>query len=228
MFRQARLLIVSTHKLFRECLATMLAEIDGFQVHEQSLVLEEVLARAVNLQPQVVLVDLTPAAESPAGRVFELIQQIANRSPEIKVLVMGVSEADPDILKCIEMGASGYVSKESSVTELNSAINVVLAGGAVCPSRLAYSTFSLLAELASDHQRSLRVEALQLTPREIEILQLIAEGMSNKKIADRLSLSIFTVKNHVHHILDKLQVERRAAAVDHAFERHWFRESAAR
>ena len=83
--------------------------------------------------------------------------------------------------------------------------------------------FARLAELSRERKRSERVEALELTPREMEILQLIAEGMSNRSIAEQLSLSVFTVKNHVHHILEKLHVQDRREAVEHAYARHWLR-----
>jgi len=226
-----RLLVVSPQKLFRECLGSMLSEDGSFKVREEELSRQAVLARTQSWRPAVVLIDfsrVTRGDEAGSGEengsVFDLIRKIASPPTAVKVLVLGVDETDPDLLKCIEMGADGYVSKESSVEELGQAIEWVLAGGAVCPPRLAYSTFSLLAELAKEHQRSLRVEALQLTPREMEILQLIAENLSNKKIAERLSLSIYTVKNHVHHILDKLQVERRSEAVEYAYQRHWFRD----
>ena len=83
--------------------------------------------------------------------------------------------------------------------------------------------FARLAELSRERARSERVEALELTPREMEILQLIAEGLSNRSIAERLSLSVYTVKNHVHHILEKLHVQDRREAVEHAYARHWLR-----
>lgn len=227
----------------------MLSESGAFCIQEVDLSHKAVLARAQSWRPAVVLIDfsrLPRDSEDQAdqqdgsvfqdgsafqdgkvfpGSVFDLIRRITSPPSAAKVLVLGVDETDPDLLTCIAMGAHGYISKDSSVEELDQAIESVLVGGAVCPPRLAYSTFALLGQLTKEHQRSLRVEALQLTPREMEILQLIAGGLSNKNIAERLSLSIYTVKNHVHHILDKLQVKRRADAVEYAYQHHWFRGS---
>lgn len=224
MLKSTRLLIVSTHKLFRDCLSSMLAEIETFSVAEFDLRHDDILANIRDWEPAVVLIDLSRTADVANQGVLELLRQIKAEAPAPRILILGASESDPEVLRCIELGASGYVSKESSVQELSDAIGLVLQGGAICPPRLAYSAFSHLAKLASKHERSMRVEALQLTPRELEILQLIADGYSNKKIADELSLSIYTVKNHVHHILDKLQVKRRAEAVEHAYQRHWLQE----
>ena len=220
-----RLLIISTHKLFRDCLASMLAEVETFEVQEHPLEPEGVLSQLRKWKPAVILIDLSRASDLASQDVPALLNEIKEKHDEIHALVLGVDEGDPEVLRCIELGAAGYVSKESSVVELQEAIDLVLQGGAVCPPALAYSAFELLADLSQKHERSLRVEALQLTPREMEILQLIADGHSNKGIAEALSLSIYTVKNHVHHILDKLQVKRRAEAVEHAYQHHWLRET---
>ena len=219
-----RLLVISTHKLFRECLATMLREIESFAVEERDPNLGEIGAVLKSWKPSLLLVDLSRSADVQGCSILELLKAIRASSPDLGVLLLGVREDNPEILDCIELGANGYVSKESTVEELKEAIELVLTGGAVCPPKLAYTMFNRLNDLSSKHQRSLRVEALQLTPREMEILQLIANGCSNKRIADELALSIYTVKNHVHHILDKLNVKRRAEAVEYAIKHHWLRD----
>ena len=201
----------------------MLSDFGAYAVADFSFQEEDLTTTLGSLYPHVVLIDVTKGDEFVEARIFQLIQRILHECPAIRIIILGVSEIEPDILRCIEEGVSGYVAKDSTARELHEAVQLVMRGEAVCPPRLAYSMFSRLTELSRECQRSKRADALALTPREMEVLQLIAEGLSNQLIADRLSLSIYTVKNHVHHVLDKLQVKRRAEAVEHAYQRRWLR-----
>lgn len=217
------LVVLGRYKLFRECLSSMLSDLGGYSVQDFSYERKNLIQELESLCPDVVLIDVSKGDEFAEARVFQLIQRIRCECASIRIIILGVSEIEPEILRCIEEGVSGYVAKDSTAEELHSAVQLVIRGEAVCPPRLAYSMFSRLTELSRECQRSRRVDALALTPREMEVLQLIAEGLSNQRIAERLSLSIYTVKNHVHHVLDKLQVKRRAEAVEHAYQRRWLR-----
>lgn len=219
MSRPAQLVIAGTHSLFRECLASRLSEAGRFRVARHTGELEEALEIVGRLRPEVLIVDLN----DPAETATELVRSTRAQCPEVKIVILGDCEAERAILKCIEAGAGACVSKESSLQELCSVIERVLNGEAIYSPQIAYSMFARLAELSRERERSERVEALELTPREMEILQLLAEGLSNRCIAQRLSLSVYTVKNHVHHILEKLHVQDRREAVEHAYARHWLR-----
>jgi len=217
MNRPARLVIAGTHSLFRECLASMLGKVGHYQVTHHTgdfhRALETVEARC----PDILVIDLN----DPDDAATELVRSTRRQCPDVKIVILGTGGADHSILHCIEAGAGACVSKESSLDELCSVIERVRRGEAVYSPQIAYSMFARLAELSRERVRSERVEALELTPREMEILQLIAEGMSNRRIAEQLSLSVYTVKNHVHHILEKLHVQDRREAVEHAYARHW-------
>jgi len=220
MADRAKLMLVGRHKLFRECLASMLEEDGGLSVGAQVDDLERALELIPRHRPDVLLVDLG----RPSRTTLERLRAVSRAEPPVKVVVLGLPEVEDDVLRCIEAGASGYVLKESSLEDLRRAIGSVTKGEATCAPQLTRSLFQRLAELARDQRTSERRAAFDLTPREVEILELIADGMSNKEIASTLCLSLYTVKNHVHHILEKLQVQHRNEAVEQAYKRRWLRE----
>ncbi len=215
----ARLIIAGTHSLFRECLASMLYKLGRFHVTHHTDDLESTLDLVEEYQPDVLVIDLNGSGEAAT----ELVRGTRKQCPQVKIIVLGQCNSETAILKCIEAGAGACVSKESSLEELCRVIERVLNGEAIYSPQIAYSMFARLAELSRERARSERVEALELTPREMEILQLIAHGLSNRHIAEQLALSVYTVKNHVHHILEKLHVQDRREAVEHAYARHWLR-----
>ncbi len=218
----ARLFLVGDYKLFRECLASMLAGLDHFCLAGQADSLEqagEVFADEPDGRPDVILFDVGRPHES----VFDGIKDFVDRFEDVKLLVLGLEEVDSEILRFIEAGASAYVLKEASVNEVSLVIDQVLRGEAVCSPKIASTMFSRLADLARSRRREERLEALNLTPRELEILRLIADDLSNKEIAARLHLSFHTVKNHVHNILEKLKVQHRSQAVEYAARKRWLK-----
>jgi DNA-binding NarL/FixJ family response regulator len=212
------LTLVDDHKLFGECLALVL---DGF---EQLKVLdfvsnEEVPVKLKSRQPDIVLININLYNNT----AIKLTKQLAHDFPRLKIIIFGLTEVEFDIFNCVEAGANGYVLKEASLDDLRMAIKLVACGETVCSPKIAYYMFSRLSELARQYRGTAAIESMPLTSREIEILQLIADGWSNKQIASHLSLSLFTVKNHVHNILGKLKVQHRSEAVEQAYERRWIK-----
>ena len=212
-----KLFIVGEHQLFRECLASILNEHDRFSIQAQVDNLDEILDSIREFPPDILLVDLVASEEKKLTQVQTLVRTF----PQVKVIVFGLPKDEAEILRCIEAGASGYVLMDSSLDELSKTIDRVLRGESVCSPEIISSLFSRLAELAHDQRSWANIADFDLTPREAETLDLIAEGLSNQQIADRLCLSLHTVKNHVHHILEKLEVEHRMAAVEQAQKRRW-------
>lgn len=219
-----RVMLLDQHKVFCECLASMLSGLDRFEIAGRADTLVGAVSRVRREQPDVLLLDLgLVEAES-----IDPVKAIAQECEAVKILILGANGADSTLVRCIEAGACGYILRQSTVGELVEAIELALKGETVCPPDLAFSIFSRLAELGRRWRQSERLEALNLTPREIEILQLIAEGLTNKTIAEKLCLSPYTVKNHVHHILEKLEVKRRSEAVEYACKRRWLRDRRSR
>jgi len=121
--------------------------------------------------------------------------------------------------QCVASGASGCLLEDASLDELKLSIDRLVSGEHVCSPQLVSAMFRQLVELSRDSIVAERAGEVNLTPRERQILQLMAERMSNQAIADSLSLSLYTVKNHVHNILEKLQVDDRFDAIEHARRR---------
>src|SRR5262249_26134757 len=127
------------------------------------------------------------------------LQAIARSAPEVRVIVLGVNDAEEEVVRYAEAGAAGYLLQDGSLNELVATIVSVAEGETLCSPRVAAALLRRLAALAADRHSS--VAHARLTAREQEIMQLVGHGLSNKQIAQRLSIEIWTVKNHVHNIL---------------------------
>jgi two-component system nitrate/nitrite response regulator NarL len=136
------------------------------------------------------------------------VRSLAAAAPAVKVVAVAVPDSERDVIACVEAGVAGYVTREASVEELVQATLDATRGELHLPPRMAARLVRHVAELATDRPGP---EA-RLTSRELEIVDLIDDGLSNKQIAQRLCIEVPTVKNHVHNILEKLQVDRRSEA----------------
>jgi DNA-binding NarL/FixJ family response regulator len=143
--------------------------------------------------------------------------EICALTQQIKTIVVGVPDAEEDILDCIERnGAAGYLLASGSLEELFTNIRAIMKGETLCSPRIASLAFHRMSRLARQMRASVPpTTGTCLTHREAEIVKLIEENLSNKEIAARLHIEVSTVKNHVHNILDKLQLPNRHSAVKH-------------
>jgi two-component system nitrate/nitrite response regulator NarL len=153
-------------------------------------------------------------SELLANTAADQIQKIKNTYPGAKVVIIGVSGTENESLEYIEAGASGYILPDSGLEHLIETIQMVHRGGASCPPDILSHLFERIASLRAQLQIVQANELGRLTQRELEVLQLVADGMSNKEIAAYLGLELQTVKNHVHNILEKLMVNNRREAVN--------------
>jgi len=214
MVRDVRVLIIHRNRLLREGLAFVLAQQQDISVIGSVADPGEVLEELGRLRPAVIILDLG----LPARRGLEEAQRIRGRSPDSKILMMGVSELESDVLACIEAGASGYLPQEASLEDLLNNIQALAAGETLCSPRVAALTFARIAEGARERQRLRSLGLARLTRREVGVIALIEEGLSNKEIAVRLQIEVQTVKNHIHNILEKLQLDGRREAARYARE----------
>lgn len=195
-----RVLLLADLRLYRDGLGTMLRERGRFRVTAR-----EVSALAWGTAPDVDVVVLDASHE---GALASL--RAATASAGAPVVVIGVSGDEEQILAYAEAGVIGFVEREATLEELVRAIEHAARGDAWCSPRVTAAVLQRLAALAG---RGAATVEPSLTSRERQIVQLIAEGLSNKEIARRLYIELATVKNHVHNILEKLQVNRRDEAV---------------
>lgn len=200
-----RLLIVDDHPIVRAGFEGMLAGKSDLEVVGEAENGEEAVRLAERLRPDVVLMDL----RMPVVDGVEATRRIKAGSPQTNVLVLTTYDSDADILRAIEAGATGYLLKDTPREELFRAIRAAARGEPV----LAPSVTARLM------QRAQAPSQQALSGREIEVLELVARGGSNKELARELHLSEATVKSHLIHIFDKLGVADRTAAVTVALER---------
>lgn len=208
-----RVFIVDDNRLLREGLSAMLAEIEDLEVVGAAENGASALVRIQAVRPDVALLDIG----LPDKDGIEVTRSLHNALPAVKILILGLADLTGEIMACIEAGAAGYVTKEASFDYLVDTIRSANRGESFCSPRMAASLFSRVAELARK-QRDPGSD-VRLTPREVEIINRVSEGLSNKEIAQRLSIEVQTVKNHIHNILDKLQLHNRMEAVQYARDR---------
>ena len=198
-------LIVAGIRLYREGLAFVLNNRSGIAVAGTARDRVEVVAQLAASQPGVILVDLA-TDESDA-----IVRDIRRLAPSVPIVALGVSDREQDVMSCIESGVTGFVSREGTADDLADAIESAARGDLQCTPQLAGSLLRRVAWLAS-RQPTLPDEG-RLTGREWEIVRLIEQNFSNKEIAARLGIEVATVKNHVHNLLDKLHMRKRAEVV---------------
>jgi DNA-binding NarL/FixJ family response regulator len=205
-----RVLLADDHAPFRSGLATLLETVPGVEVAGQAATGEEAVARAASSQPDVVVMDLN----MPVLDGIEATRRIVATSPHIAVLVVSMYEADDQVFGALKAGARGYLLKGADRGELVRAIRSVASGEAIFGPGIARR---LVAFFAARPEVEPTIFP-ELTDREREILDLVARGMSNTEITNRLVLSPKTVRNHVSNIFSKLQVADRAQAIVRARE----------
>jgi len=198
--------IVADVRLYREGLAGGLSTCPGLMVVGTCATRVDARERIPHLDPHVIVVDVA-MRES-----LELIRDLRDEAPRSKVLAFAVEELGPDIIDCAEAGAAGFVTADASIDDLVTAIQGIARAELVCSPRIAAQLFGRVSERGERWS----VETKSLTTREREVLDCIRQGKSNKEIAQKLNIAEPTVKNHVHHLLDKLDVTTRAQAAARA------------
>jgi two-component system NarL family response regulator len=206
-----RVLIVDDHALFRKGLELVLAAEPDLEIVGEASEGLEAIDRAADLQPDVVLMDV----RMPGVGGIEATRRIRNAQPSTRVVMLTVSEDEEDLFASVRAGATGYLLKEVSIDEVANAVRAVARGQALVTPSMASK---LLGEF---NVLSRRIDAQhgaapRLTDREVEVLRLVAKGMSNKDIASELVIAENTVKNHVRNILEKLQLKSRMEAAMYA------------
>ena len=202
-----RLLLVEDQPLLRAGLARILAEDPSIELVGEAGDGREAVRLAAELKPDLVMMDI----RMPQMDGVEATRQVIAERQETKVLILTAFETDSLVLQALKAGASGYLLKDAYPEDITAAIVTVMAGGRV----MAGTVANRILGMASG-RGSIRGSYDNLTAREIELLTLLASGMTNKQIALRLKLSGKTVRNHVSNIYEKLKIYDRSQAVLYA------------
>lgn len=199
--------LVDDHAILRDGLKTIIGQEEDMKVIGEATGAAQLKAMLPNLQPAVVMMDIN----MPETNGIELTKWVKAQYPEVKVIVLTMYKDDEYFMAAIREGANGYLLKDSPSEEVISAIRLVSKGESVIPP-------SMTKKLLSLHHTNSKEEDNSLTPREMEVLLGLVEGLSNKEIADRLFISDKTVKIHMSNIFKKLNVKSRSQALIYAVQ----------
>ena len=172
--------------------------------------LREIMA---STEVHVVLIDVTQGVD-----LFD-VRDIAARWPEVPLVALGLTEQRQEVIRCGRAGFAGYVARDASIDELCDSLSEIVAGRLACPPEISGCLLRALFRRESLAEES--DSDFDLTRRESEVLELLGRGFSNKEIANELCLSVATVKHHVHHVLEKLQLQSRAQAMRRVRDAPW-------
>jgi DNA-binding NarL/FixJ family response regulator len=204
-------LIVDDAELFREALKAAFTQ-EGFEVVAVAADAMAGIDLAREHEPDLVMLDLL----MPGMSGLDVLGTILKASPRSRVVLLTASESAEDLLAAVKAGASGYLTKDTPLPRLASAMRDVLEGGAALSPAMGGKLFSAMRDMLR-HQGAATVRRPGLTGREVEILGLVGAGKTSREIADELYISENTVRNHVRNILDKLGMKSRFEAVNWAY-----------
>jgi len=208
-----RIMIVDDHILFREGLAGLLRSQEDMDVVGECGSVQEAVQMALAVKPQVILMDYS----LPDGTGLDATQAILREQPQTQIIFLTVHDNDERLIAAMRAGAKGYLLKSLSVTKLLASLRALERGEAAI-------SRTMMARILEEFAQSMPVKSptpsplVGLSSREIEVMHELAEGLTNQDIASRLYISENTVKNHIHNILEKLDLHNRREAIDFARE----------
>ncbi len=206
-----RVLIADDHKLFRQGLIGLMKTRDDLvEVIGEAETGEEAIRLAEELHPDVILMDIY----MPQMDGLQAAKEIHRTFPEIAIVMLTSSERDGHLYEAVQVGVSGYLLKSLDASELFDMLNGVVNGETAMTRAMAGKLLKVVASRMADEEKGEQA----LTERELFVLRLVASGASNQEIAQKLSISVNTVKSHLKNILDKLQLENRTQAATYALK----------
>ncbi|MEO8636846.1 MAG: response regulator transcription factor [Gemmatimonadales bacterium] len=198
------LVLIDDNRLLREGITAMIQRQPGFTVLAASADVAEALQQVRVSKPDVVLLDFGLEDHDS----LSVTATVRDEVPTARVIVMGLLPVQEDVATYVRAGASGFIMKDASFEEFFATIRAVAGGAEVLPRELTNSLFSQIARNSGSNKARV-LEAVRLTGRERQIIDLLGEGLSNKEISTRLNIAIHTVKSHVHNVLEKLALHSR-------------------
>lgn len=211
--KKIRLLLIEDNRLLRDGIASMLKGHKDIKVVAASGDPGNSILKLHELKPNIVLLDLGLRSQNS----LHVVEVVKKEFPEAKVIVMDLAPAQGDILQFVKAGASGFILKDATLDDFLHTIRSVAEGAKILPPVLNESLFSQIIEHAVEGGRPTLSKAVRMTKREREVIGLISEGLSNKEIGLRLRVATYTVKSHIHNIMEKLALHTRLEVANYAY-----------
>lgn len=211
--KKIRLLLIEDNRLLRDGIFTILKPHKDIVVISASGDSKNTLIKIKQLKPNVVLLDLGLRSQNSL-RVVEIVKK---DFPLAKIIVMDLAPIQADILQYVKAGANGFILKDASLNDFLITIRTVNEGATVLPPLLIDSLFSQIVEYAVREGKSNLKEAILMTKREKEVIGFLSEGMSNKEIGLKIHISTYTVKSHIHNIMEKLALHTRLEIANYSY-----------
>ena len=211
--KKIKLLLIEDNRLLRNGIASMLKKQPDMQAVATVGNGENILAMMEKLHPHIVLLDLGLRSQNS----IQIVKSSKQNFPETKIIVMDLIPLQSDVLEFVRAGVSGFILKDANVSDFFKTIRTVSKGGKVLPPHLTGTLFSQIVDHAiNGSSASVINQSVRMTKRERQVVDLIADGFTNKEIAQKLHLSPYTVKSHVHNILEKLALNTPVQIAKHA------------
>jgi DNA-binding NarL/FixJ family response regulator len=211
--KKIRILIIEDNRLLRDGIASMLKKQPDMYVAATVGNGENVLLMMDKHKPNILLLDLGLRSQNS----LQIVKLAKQHFPQTKIIVMDLIPLQEDVLEFVKAGVSGFILKDANLAEFFKTIRSVYQGAQVLPPHLTGSLFSQIVENAINGSKPSAInESVRMTKRERQVIELISDGCTNKEIAQKLHLSTYTVKSHVHNILEKLALNTRVQIAKHS------------
>ena len=211
--KKIRLLLIEDNRLLRDGIFSILKPHKDIVVIAASGDGKNTLLKIKQLKPNVVLLDLGLRSQNS----LHVVEIVKKDFPLAKIIVMDLAPIQADILQYVKAGANGFILKDASLNDFLITIRTVNNGATVLPPLLVDSLFSQIVEYAVRAGKSELKEAIRMTKREKEVIGFLSEGMSNKEIGQKTHISIYTVKSHIHNIMEKLALHTRLEIANYSY-----------
>jgi DNA-binding NarL/FixJ family response regulator len=211
--KRIRLLLIEDNRLLRDGIFSILKPQKDILIIAASGDGKSTLIKIKQLKPNVVLLDLGLRSQNS----LHVVEIVKKDFPEAKIIVMDLAPVQSDILQYVKAGANGFILKDTSLRDFLTTIRSVAEGSTVLPPVLVDSLFSQIVDYAVREGKSKLQESVKMTKREREVIRLLSEGMSNKEIAQKTRISTYTVKSHIHNIMEKLALHTRLEITNYSY-----------
>ena len=211
--KKIRLLLIEDNRLLRNGILAILKPQKDIVIIAASGDGKDTLLKIKQLKPNVVLLDLGLRSQNS----LHVVEIVKKDFPEAKIIVMDLAPVKADILQYVKAGANGFILKDASLNDFLITIRTVAEGSTVLPPLLVDSLFSQIVDHAVREGKSKLNEAVKMTKREREVIGLLGEGMSNKEIGQKIRISTYTVKSHIHNIMEKLALHTRLEIANYSY-----------